>query len=120
LEDIDAAVLARLDGDVPFEFVGQVARACALTEAGHVEGGAAAARHCRWCWCEREGDGMAVVVLLVLLGAAEWQMGRRRAGSRLESRWRNRFQSASRKEPRLLLESCSFLQTSATIVLRKR
>jgi hypothetical protein len=44
---IDAASLARLDGDVPFEFVGQVARASALTEASHVEGGAAAARHCR-------------------------------------------------------------------------
>jgi hypothetical protein len=46
LDDIDAASLARLDSDVPFEFVGEVARASALTEASHVEGGATAARHC--------------------------------------------------------------------------
>ena len=35
----------RLGGDVPFEFICEVARARALAEAGHVEGGAAAARH---------------------------------------------------------------------------
>lgn len=35
----------RLRGDVPFEFVCEVARASALAEAGHVEGCAAAARH---------------------------------------------------------------------------
>ncbi len=31
--------------DVPFELVGEVARAGAMAEAGDVEGGAAAARH---------------------------------------------------------------------------
>lgn len=35
----------RLGGDVPFEFICEVARARALAEAGHVEGGAASARH---------------------------------------------------------------------------
>jgi len=35
----------RLRGDVPFEFICEIARARALAEAGHVEGGAAAARH---------------------------------------------------------------------------
>lgn len=38
-------VYGDVGGDVPFEFVGKVARARALAEAGHVEGGAAAARH---------------------------------------------------------------------------
>ena len=32
-------------GGVPFEFICEIARARALAEAGHVEGGAAAARH---------------------------------------------------------------------------
>ena len=35
----------RLVGDVPFEFICEIARARALAEAGHVEGGSAAARH---------------------------------------------------------------------------
>ena len=35
----------RLCGDVPFEFICEIARARALAEAGHVEGGATAARH---------------------------------------------------------------------------
>jgi hypothetical protein len=34
-----------VDVDVPFELVGEVAGARAVAEAGHVEGGAASARH---------------------------------------------------------------------------
>jgi hypothetical protein len=34
-----------MDVDVPFELVGEVAGARAVAEAGHVEGGAASARH---------------------------------------------------------------------------
>lgn len=34
---------------VPFEFVGQVTSACAMTEAGHVEGGTASRRHVSMC-----------------------------------------------------------------------
>lgn len=47
--------VAGLRGDVPFEFVGEVARASALTEASHVEGGAAAARHDDY---DRRGKGV--------------------------------------------------------------
>jgi hypothetical protein len=85
LEDIDSASLARLDGDVPFEFVGQIARASALTEAGHVEGGAAAARHCRWCGCGREGDGMVVDGVAGVAwssGMAEWEDGSRKSSGK--------------------------------------
>lgn len=51
--------------DVPFEFVGQVARASALAETSHVEGGAAAARHgdCG----DRRRRGVLVGVELVMV-----------------------------------------------------
>jgi hypothetical protein len=57
-EDREAACRGRLCGDVPFEFVGEVARASALAETSHVEGGAAAARHVDGVVVgERESDG---------------------------------------------------------------
>jgi hypothetical protein len=61
----------RFRSDVPFEFICEVARARALAEAGHVESGAAAARHVggagvderRVCW-RWAVDGWVVVVLV--------------------------------------------------------
>lgn len=50
----------RLVGDVPFEFVCEIARARALTKAGHVEGGAAAARHVGGGVVSEMGGGIAV------------------------------------------------------------
>jgi hypothetical protein len=46
--------VGRGSGNVPFEFVGEVARAGAVAEARDVERGAAAARHVRCAWgvCE--------------------------------------------------------------------
>ena len=49
----------RLRGDVPFEFICEIARARALAEAGHVEGGAAAARHGDGGGGGERGDVMA-------------------------------------------------------------
>jgi hypothetical protein len=42
--------VGRGSGNVPFEFVGEVARAGAVAEARDVERGAAAARHVRCAW----------------------------------------------------------------------
>ena len=50
----------RLCGDVPFEFICEIARARALAEAGHVEGGAAAARHVDGGGVGEKGGVMAV------------------------------------------------------------
>jgi len=48
----------RARGDVPFEFICEIARARALAKAGHVEGGAAAARH-----VDGMGERSAVMVV---------------------------------------------------------
>jgi hypothetical protein len=50
----------RLRGDVPFEFICEIARARALAEAGHIEGGAAAARHVVGGVVGERGDAVAV------------------------------------------------------------
>jgi hypothetical protein len=50
----------RLRGDVPFEFICEIARARALAEAGHVEGGAAAARHVDGSGVGEKGGVVAV------------------------------------------------------------
>lgn len=64
MEAIVAASRRRLGGDVPFELVGEVAGASALAKAGHVEGGAAAARHVGVWWSERGGwDGVGGAVV---------------------------------------------------------
>jgi hypothetical protein len=63
---------------------------------------------------------MAVVVLLVLPGAVEWRIGRRKQEVVWKAAGATAFSLASpRKEPRQL-ESCSLLQTSALVMLRKR
>lgn len=95
-EDREAAGRKQEGGDVPFEFVGEVARAGTLAEASDIESGAAAARHVGgvdasvmgglergrcWWWCGE--DGMAT---------ARWK-------SSGKSCWRNRFRSAARQEP---------------------
>jgi hypothetical protein len=48
---------ATIEDDVPFEFVGEVARSRAVAKASHVERGASAARHGDdlLALCEREG-----------------------------------------------------------------
>ena len=62
----------RLRGDVPFEFVCEIARARALAEAGHVEGGAAAARHVDGGGVGEKGGVMAVGVLRVVVEVGGW------------------------------------------------
>jgi hypothetical protein len=104
----------RLCGDVPFEFICEIARARALAEAGHVEGGAAAARHVDGGGVGEKGGVMAV--------GGEWSAGggwwcwSRESGMadgriKTEVEWperavgcckRNRFQSLARQGPRLL------------------
>lgn len=91
-----AACRWRVCGDVPFELVGEVARASALAEAGHVEGGAAAARHgCGggsevdgWVFQEVVVDGMRKVVVGLEVSATVFQLsrGRNREPSVLWSR----------------------------------
>ena len=60
------------DGDVPFEFICEIARARALAEAGHVEGGAAAARHVDGGGVGEKGGVMAVGVLRVVVEVGGW------------------------------------------------
>lgn len=50
-EGEDGGRRGRCSGNVPFEFVGEVARAGAVAKARDVEGGAAAARHVRLMLC---------------------------------------------------------------------
>ena len=97
------------DGDVPFEFICEIARARALAEAGHVEGGAAAARHVDGGGVGEKGGVMAVGCVRVVVevgggGVAgrervEWQT-EGRIKTEVEGRKallacckRNRFQS---------------------------
>lgn len=109
------------DGDVPFEFICEIARARALAEAGHVEGGAAAARHVDGGGVGEKGGVMAVgcVGVVVEVGGGGGGVGRERVEWQTEGRIktevegrkellacckRNRFQSLSsaRQGPRQL------------------
>lgn len=106
----------RLRGDVPFEFICEIARARALAEAGHVEGSAAAARHVDgdggggergdvmaeggecgggggWWWCWSRESGMADGRIKTEVEWPERAVGCCK---------RNRFQSLARQGPRLL------------------
>jgi hypothetical protein len=111
----------RLGGDVPFEFICEVARARALAEAGHVEGGAAAARHfCSGGLGER-GDVAVVGDGCRGRGGRWWSrereresgMARRKSNGRKELLAcckRNRFQSLALGRNR---GSSSHVQTSS-------
>lgn len=114
------------DGDVPFEFICEIARARALAEASHVEGGAAAARHVDGGGVGEKGGVMAVgcVGVVVEVGGGGGGVGRERVEWQTEGRIktevegrkellacckRNRFQSLSRVKSRAqsLLLHCS-------------
>jgi len=98
-----------LCGDVPFEFICEIARARALAEAGHVEGGAAAARHVDGGGVGEKGGVMAVGG--ECSGGGGWWCWSRESGMadgriKTEVEWperavgcckRNRFQSLARQ-----------------------